>query len=491
MNSKDKQGWNFDNSYIKLPSILYSLSVPTPVSKPDLLLFNDDLAKYLGINFKNHDKEYLAQYLTGNMIIEGAQPLAQAYAGHQFGHFTKLGDGRAILLGEHINPEKIRFDIQLKGAGETQYSRRGDGRATLRSMLREYIISEAMHGLRIPTSRSLAVVTTGDEVYREQVHEGAILTRIASSHIRVGTFEYISNFLPVEILKTFQSYVIQRHYPELVDTQNPSIELLKSVMLKQIDLVIDWMRVGFIHGVMNTDNMSIAGETFDYGPCAFMNAYHPNTVFSSIDTQGRYAFGNQARIAHWNITRFAETLIPLIHDNSSEAIQMAEDVLNSFPLIYNERWTRMMMSKIGIALNINSSEEIFELIEKLLAWMIAEKADYTNTFLQLTIKEENFKGIYASDDFKVWYNEWNLVLKKLGINHEMAIETMNYYNPQFIPRNHIVEKILDEVSNDRDFTLFNQTLAALKNPYQYKVEYDFLRNTPTGSDLAYKTYCGT
>ena len=357
MTQQNHIGWNFNNSYIKLLDRLFSKQLPATVPTPRMVYFNDELADTLDLDFSAVSENDKAQLFSGNILPTGAAPIAQAYAGHQFGHFTMLGDGRAILLGEHLTPNNKLFDIQLKGAGQTAYSRRGDGKATLRSMLREFLISEAMHHLGIPTSRSLAVVNTGEKVYREEVHEGAVLTRVMSSHIRVGTFEYISNFLDVATLQEFTNYVIKRHYPELAENANPPLALLKAVMNKQIDLVINWLKVGFIHGVMNTDNMSIAGETFDYGPCAFMNNYHPDTDFSSIDVQGRYAFGKQPGIVQWNLVCLAETLIPLIDKDADKAVKMAQKVINSFPAIYQEKWWQMNGLKLGLTTVSDSAKQ--------------------------------------------------------------------------------------------------------------------------------------
>jgi len=329
--------FNFDNTYLALPGELFTVCPPTPVSQPQLVAFNDSLANELGLSTSNIQPDELADIFSGNVLPEGAASLAQAYSGHQFGHFSRLGDGRALLLGEQITPDGRRYDLQLKGSGPTPYSRRGDGLATLSAMLREYLISEAMHALGIPTTLSLAVVVTGEPVYREQVQPGAVLTRVAKSHIRVGTFEHISQFSSVETLKVFTEYVLKRHYPELLQTENPVLSFLQKVIEKQTDLIVSWMRVGFIHGVMNTDNMAVSGETIDYGPCAFMNAYKPETVFSSIDTGGRYAFGNQPEMALWNLTRLAESLLPLIDTDIKKAIAKAEDVLNSFQHLFEHK----------------------------------------------------------------------------------------------------------------------------------------------------------
>ena len=317
---KDRINWNFDNSYSRLPDVFKENIKPVKVKKPELVLLNQKLARTLNLNFYNIDKNELSALFAGNILPKDSNSIAQAYAGHQFGHFTMLGDGRAVLIGEHLSKSNVRYDIQFKGSGKTAFSRNGDGRAALGPMLREYIISEAMDGLKIPTTRSLAVVKTGEDVIRETSLPGAILTRVASSHIRVGTFQYIAARQNKKELQILLDYVINRHYPSLEDSQNKSIELLKTVLEKQIDLVVNWMRVGFIHGVMNTDNMSISGETIDYGPCAFMDIYDPKTVFSSIDQMGRYAYCNQPIITKWNLARFAECLVPMINKDKDKAV---------------------------------------------------------------------------------------------------------------------------------------------------------------------------
>ena len=332
-----KIGWHFDNSYSKLPNTMLSKLSPVPVKAPKLAILNHSLSKELGLNFSNTSDENLASMFAGNLLPEGSDTIAQAYAGHQFGYFTMLGDGRAIVIGEHISKNNKRFDIQFKGSGKTPFSRNGDGRAALGPMLREYIISEAMHGLNIPTTRSLAVVKTGEDVIRETPLPGAILTRVAASHIRVGTFQYMTATEDEKNLKTLADYTIDRHYPNIKNSNTTALDLLKIVIEKQTKLVTDWMRVGFIHGVMNTDNMTISGETIDYGPCAFMDVYDPETVFSSIDQHGRYAYFNQPGITKWNLARFAETLIPLINDNKDKAIEIATETINSFAGLYKKK----------------------------------------------------------------------------------------------------------------------------------------------------------
>jgi serine/tyrosine/threonine adenylyltransferase len=341
-------GWHFDNSYSRLPKTFKEDIKPAPVSLPEILILNEDLAKNLDLDFSNITKDNLSQILSGNILPKGSSSIAQAYAGHQFGHFTMLGDGRAVLIGEHLTKNNERFDIQFKGSGRTPFSRSGDGRAVLGPMLREYLISEAMHSLKIPTTRSLAVVKTGEDVVREQISKGAILTRVALGHVRVGTFQYIAAKQNVNDLEILTNYTIEKYYPNIKSSKNKALDLLNVLIEKQTQLVINWMRVGFIHGVMNTDNMSISGETIDYGPCAFMDSYNPKTVFSSIDQLGRYAYDNQPKITKWNLTRFAECLIPLISKNEDEAIKLATEALDKFEKIYETKWLNMMRDKLGL-----------------------------------------------------------------------------------------------------------------------------------------------
>ena len=340
--------WNFDNSYSKLPESFKEDIKPVKVKKPELILLNENLAKEIDLNFSNINKTELSALFSGNLLPNDSNAIAQAYAGHQFGHFTMLGDGRAILIGEHLSKKKIRYDIQFKGSGKTTFSRNGDGRAALGPMLREYIISESMHNLNIPTTRSLAVTKTGEDIVREENLSGAILTRVASSHVRVGTFQYIAARNDKDELKILLDYVIKRHFPIIEESKDKAIKFLKNVLQKQVELVVNWMRVGFIHGVMNTDNMSISGETIDYGPCAFMDVYDPKKVFSSIDKLGRYAYCNQPVITKWNLSRLAESLIPLIDKDQKKAIKMATEVINSFEKIYEEKWLNMMRDKLGL-----------------------------------------------------------------------------------------------------------------------------------------------
>jgi uncharacterized protein YdiU (UPF0061 family) len=466
-------------SYLSLPEAFYSEVLPEAAPKPQVLLWNQPLASLLGLDQLSEIQRQ--EIFSGNHLPEGARPLAQAYAGHQFGHFTMLGDGRAVLLTER-QTEQGRLDVQLKGSGRTPYSRNGDGRATLKSMLREHLISEAMFYLGIPTSRSLAVVKTGLPVYRETPQEGAVLTRIASSHLRVGTFEYARYLAQPEDLSSLFQYAAQRHDPHVLNAAVPALGFLESVMQRQLTLIVHWMRVGFIHGVMNTDNMGIAGETFDYGPCAFMNAYHPDTVFSSIDTQGRYAFGNQPIIARWNLAGLAMALLPLIHEDSETAAQMAKQVLDNFMPQYRSEYLKMMGHKLGLA---EQQAEDVALIENLADWMQAAKADYTNTFLVLSGDlPEN--GLWASEAFVSWKAQWRMRCGQAG--PDLALMRKN--NPLVIPRNHQVEQALDmAVSGDWD--VFNQLLAVLSQPYIAAADLGTYQQPPTQGDAGFQTFCGT
>lgn len=481
--------WNFDNTYSLLPETLFKEVLPTAVDKPRIAVFNFNLAHDLGLADLNPNNETLAQILAGNSIPTESKPIAQAYAGHQFGHFTMLGDGRAILLGEQITPNNQRVDIQLKGSGITPFSRRGDGRATLKAMLREYLISEAMFHLGIPTSRSLAVTTTGEAVYREDINMGAVLTRVASSHIRVGTFEYASRFCEKTVLEKLVEYSIKRHYPELIDAYNPALALLNKVMEKQVDLIVEWLRVGFIHGVMNTDNMSVSGETFDYGPCAFMNRYHPQTVFSSIDSNGRYAFMNQPNIGLWNLARFAEALLPIIDENPDKAIEKAKAILNDYPRLYENKYQQMMLRKLGL---LTSKADDKQLITRLLEWMTKNEADYTNTFIQLSQPDFSDDEIYENEDFVTWKMDWQKRLKQEEYSQEIAFELMRKNNPAFIPRNHKVEEALNEVHNEGSLTSFMSFLKVIADPYNYKISQKEYQTPPKATaERLYQTFCGT
>ena len=478
-------GWHFDNSYSKLSKTFKEDIKPTPVHEPELVILNEELAKNLNLNFSGIDKKKLAEIFSGNSLPDGTNSIAQAYAGHQFGHFTMLGDGRAVLLGEHLVNKNQRFDIQFKGSGRTSFSRGGDGRAALGPMLREYIISEAINALKIPTTRSLAVVKTGEKVVRENLLNGAILTRVASSHIRVGTFQYIAATQNQEDLNTLINYTIDRHYPEIQSSKNKALDLLGLVMERQCQLVINWMRVGFIHGVMNTDNMAISGETIDYGPCAFMDQYDPKTVFSSIDKFGRYAFSNQPPITKWNLARFAECLIPLIDKNEDTAIKLATDLIDNFQNIYEEKWLNMMRDKLGL---FGEDKNDLTLINKLLDWMKNNNADYTNTFCHLMgVKIDD--EVYINDDFKSWTNEWEKRLK-LNNSSEKHLELMKKTNPVVIPRNQKVEEALADADKGNLETM-NKLLKVLSNPYSDQENINEFQKPATIGNEKYQTFCGT
>lgn len=488
MRAMAKYGWNFDNSYRRLPQFFYSEQKPTTVSSPQIVMFNGHLAKELGLDAEHLNSDDGASFFSGNQLPEGAEPLAQAYAGHQFGYFTMLGDGRAILLGEQITPDGKRFDIQLKGSGRTPYSRGGDGRAALGPMLREYLISEAMNALGIPTTRSLAVVTTGDPVYRETVLPGAILTRVASSHLRVGTFEYAAHWGKNSELIQLTDYAIQRHDPDLVNQEERYLLFLYRVIERQARLVAKWQLVGFIHGVMNTDNMTISGETIDYGPCAFMDVYDPATVFSSIDHQGRYAYGNQPGIGQWNLTRFAETLLPLLHEEQDQAIELAKKALGHYADEYYRHWLNGMRAKLGL-FHTKSQDE--KLIKTLLYLMEKYKADYTNTFKALTFERFDNMELFQSSEFRDWHQEWK---KRLCEEEKPATDVqslMKKHNPAVIPRNHRVEEALEAAVEKEDFSVMQKLLDLLSDPYAYTPEQEEYSTLPDPSHYPYKTYCGT
>jgi protein adenylyltransferase len=481
-------GFNFDNSYITLSQNLYRLTEPEAISNPALLILNEQLAAELGLNTSDISDDDLAALFSGQNLPEGAQTISQAYAGHQFGNFTNLGDGRAHLLGEHVTPAGQRVDIQFKGSGRTPYSRRGDGRAALGPMLREYIISEALYALGLPTTRSLAVTTTGEAVFRQTVSAGAVLTRVASSHIRVGTFQYLAADGDLKGVKQLADYVINRHYSHLEKLQNPYLELLKEVMSRQIQLVTDWMRVGFIHGVMNTDNMAISGETIDYGPCAFMDVYDPETVFSSIDVYGRYAFSNQSRMAQWNLARFAETMLPLIDEDEAKAIEQAEEIINSFGSQFEASWQTMMNAKLGLT---QMQPDDKKLVENLLNWMKSVSADYTNTFADLTYETLNDNEIYQSEAFSHWYQQFKERQKSEKLSQGTSVELMKKNNPVYIPRNHQVEMALNTAENNRDISEFLELLDVVKQPYCRRSACDDYMHPPTTDQIVKYTYCGT
>lgn len=487
---KDKlgAGWNLDNSYARLPQTFYTSQGAVPVQSPELVILNENLAASLGLNAETLNSKEGAAIFAGNEIPPGAEPLAQAYAGHQFGNFNMLGDGRALLLGEQITPRGERVDIQLKGSGRTPYSRGGDGRAAIGPMLREYIISEAMEALGIPTTRSLAVVTTGESIFRETERPGAILTRVASSHIRVATFQYAARWGTVDELRALADYTLERHFPDIPLDHNRYLNFLGEVIKRQASLIAKWQNVGFIHGVMNTDNMAISGETIDYGPCAFMDAYNPATVFSSIDTQGRYAYGNQPYIAGWNLARLAETLLPLLHENEDVAIQIAQDAISQFSEQYHQEWVSGMRAKLGF---LTEEDEDETLIKDLLELMEKQSADFTNTFLALTFNKWENSNLNEAAEFAEWNERWTARLGRQSESKEAVEQLMMSSNPAIIPRNHRVEEALERAETDGDYRVMNQLLAVLRKPYAHTPEQEEYATLPTTCDPSYRTFCGT
>ncbi|MUV37667.1 UPF0061 protein [Lentibacillus sp. JNUCC-1] len=485
--TKQQRNWHLADSYTQLPHIFYKPTNPTPVKAPKLLIFNEELAAWLGLDTDFLRSDQGIDVLAGNAVPEGANPIAQAYTGHQFGMFTMLGDGRAVLLGEHNTPQHERVDIQLKGAGRTNYSRGGDGRAALGPMLREYMISEAMHGLGVPTTRSLAVVSTGEPIMRETPLTGAVLTRVAKSHLRVGTFQYAARFGSFDDVKALADYAIDRHYPELNNKLHPYLSFFQEVIKEQASLVAKWQLVGFIHGVMNTDNMAISGETIDYGPCAFMDTYDPRIVFSSIDVQGRYAYSNQPPIAHWNLARLGEAMLSLIDEDEDQAVKQVEKELEAFPRLFNDHWMNGMRAKLGL---FNEEPEDDSLITSLLDIMKTHKADYTNTFLGLTYDKLDDATIFSTDDFRKWHKRWLRRVEKQHETDEERKDLMRCNNPAVIPRNHRVEEALTAAVDNDDLTLVEELLHLMKDPYAHTDEQIEYAKAPI-PEGPYTTYCGT
>jgi uncharacterized protein YdiU (UPF0061 family) len=486
----------FDNTYARLPDRFFARVTPTPVAKPKLIRLNQELALHLGF-----DSDWLAspegvETLAGKRIPREADPIAMAYAGHQFGHFVpQLGDGRAILLGEVADRDGARRDVQLKGSGRTPFSRGGDGRAALGPVLREYVISEAMAALGIPTTRSLAAVATGETVVREQYLPGAVLTRVASSHVRVGTFQFFAARHDVEGLRLLSDYVIGRHYPDLIEGENRYRGLLKAVMERQASLVARWLLIGFIHGVMNTDNMSIAGETIDYGPCAFMDAYDPATVFSSIDQQGRYAYGNQPRIALWNLTQLAEALLPLLSDDVEKAVEEANQVLDGFPSLFQNTYQTGLSRKLGL---LTEKEKDMELARDLLQVMRDNQADFTLTFRRLgaaatdSSADESVRNLFVNPQaYDAWAQRWRerLVLEPQDAATRQA--AMQAVNPAFIPRNHRVEAMIKAAVEREDFAPFEELLQVLARPYEDQPTFAAYEEPPEPHERVHATFCGT
>lgn len=483
----------FDNTYARLPDRFYARLAPEPVERPSLVKLNRALAEQIGL-----DPDALAAprgvaVLAGNQVPPGADPLAMAYAGHQFGHFVpQLGDGRAILLGEILTPGGDRLDIQLKGSGRTPFSRAGDGRAWLGPVLREYIVSEAMHALGIPTTRSLAAVTTGEQVYRESPLPGAVLTRVARSHVRIGTFEYFLARNDVEALRHLADYVIDRHYPEAAGEANPYRSLLERVMVRQARLVARWLGVGFIHGVMNTDNMSIAGETIDYGPCAFMDAYHPDTVYSSIDHGGRYAYGSQPRIAHWNLASLAQALLPILSADQDEALRMAQSAIDDFPQSFEVAYLEQFRAKLGLS---EAWPDDAELVNELLEIMVDADADFTNGFRALceaAAGDECRARSELGDSPRLdgWLTRWRARLAAESAQVRERASRMRLVNPAVIPRNHRVEAALT-AAVDGDLAPLERLLDVLSEPWHIAPSDAEFTRPPEPHEVVRQTFCGT
>jgi serine/tyrosine/threonine adenylyltransferase len=480
-------GWHLEHTYAALPQLFYSSAAPAPVREPRLVAFNRPLARMLGLEPEALEGPEGAAIFAGNAVPEGGRPIAQAYAGHQYGHFTTLGDGRAILLGEQITPSGDRLDIQLKGAGQTRFSRRGDGRAALGPMLREYIISEAMYALGIPTTRSLAVAKTGEPVYRETMLDGAVLTRVAASHIRVGTMEWAAAHNDLEAIRALADYTRRRHYPDLADSPEPHIALFDAILERQARLIVRWQLVGFIHGVMNTDNMALSGETIDYGPCAFMDRYDPATVFSSIDHGGRYAYGNQPLIAQWNLARLAEAMLPLFDRDADRAAERATAALDRFPVLFEQHWLDGMRAKLGL---FTQEDEDKALIDDLLAWMRRRSADFTNTFRSLT----SLRQVFGVDpEAEAWHGRLAARRSRQPQSPTEAEGLMRRHNPAFIPRNHNVEEALAAATSADDYSVMERLLEVLATPYDHERDLPqfSMPSAPSSGAQPYRTFCGT
>ena len=481
-------GWRLEHTYAALPELFHARVAPTPVRDPKFVIFNADLAGALGLDVQVLDSPAGAAIFGGNVLPEGARPLAQAYAGHQFGHFTPLGDGRAILLGEQITLDGHRVDVQLKGAGPTPYSRRGDGRAALGPMLRELVVSEAMHALGIPTSRSLAVVSNGEPVYRERPLPGAVLTRVAASHLRVGTFEWAAAHRDPAALIALADYTVCRHYPEVAGVDRPYLALFDAVAEHQAALIAQWQLVGFIHGVMNTDNMALSGETLDYGPCAFMDTYDPATVFSSIDAQGRYAYVNQPAIAQWNLARLAEAMLPLFDADQARGIEVANASIARFDARFQHHWLTGMRAKLGL---FTADPDDAALVAALLTWMQSTRADFTNTFRMLCTAGAADELAQADAVFRAWHRQWQTRIERQPQSPAEAVAQMQRSNPAVVPRNHKVEEALAAATDEGDLGPVERLMAALANPYDHTRSRPEFSSPPPPGGHPYRTFCGT
>ena len=486
--------FKFDNSFAKNMEGFFSYCEAESAKDPKWLEFNHGLADELGLDSVELNSETGLAIFSGNIAPEGSQPIAQAYAGHQFGGFSpRLGDGRALLLGEVIDTRKRRRDIQLKGSGRTPFSRGGDGKAAVGPVLREYLIGEAMHALAIPTTRALAAVTTGNDVYRETILPGAILTRVAASHIRVGTFQYAAARRDKDKIRQLADYSIERHYPDIAYADNPYLAFFSSVMDVQASLIARWMSIGFIHGVMNTDNMTISGETIDYGPCAFMDNYSSSTVFSSIDHGGRYAYANQPEILVWNLTRLAEALIPLVDTKQEKAIELLTEAITCIQPLYESYWLKEMRTKIGLSTEDPSDSQ---LINDLLKIMEKGNADFTLVFRRLSQvlrgDSEGVKQLFQNPfDFEHWEKRWWNRFEQEGVSGETSAQVMDNVNPIYIPRNHKVEEALSTAVETKDLIPFKKLLNAITHPFDEVSENEDYAEPAPPSDIPYRTFCGT
>lgn len=487
----------FDNSYAQLPERFYTRQLPTPVNKPGPIRVNSELALELGI-----DPLWLAspagiETIAGNRVPVGADPIATAYAGHQFGGWNpQLGDGRAVLLGELLASNGQRYDLQLKGSGPTHWSRGGDGRAPIGPVLREYILSEAMAVLGVPTTRALAAVTTGERVMREDPQPGAVLARVAKSHIRIGTFQFFASRRDTAALQLLADHVIARHYPDAATTENPYLALLDNVIAAQAKLIAHWQLLGFIHGVMNTDNMLLSGETVDYGPCAFMDEFNPDKVFSSIDHGGRYAYRNQPAMAHWNLANLAQALLPLIHDEEEQAVTLAQASVNAFQQIFLQDHQEGMAKKLGLSQSLDGDKE---LAQEVLTLMAGEEADFTLTFRRLAdLAHNNGSGensvgkLYEfAESFEPWLSRWRERIALESVDALQRQAAMYAANPVFIPRNHLVEEVIQACLYEQDFSLFHQLVDTLASPHVYREELQRYARPPQADEVVRQTFCGT
>ncbi len=484
------------NSYARLPEHFFARLEPVPVARPRLIQLNQGLAAQLGLELSGLDADGAAALFAGNRLPPGAEPIAMAYAGHQFGHFVpQLGDGRAILLGEVRDLDGVRRDLQLKGSGRTPFSRNGDGRAPMGPVLREYLVSEAMHALGVAATRALAAVASGESVHRVQRLPGAILTRVAASHVRVGTFQYFAARGDVDATRRLADYVIERHYPDCRAARSPYLALLRAATARQSRLIASWMHVGFVHGVMNTDNMSIAGETIDFGPCAFMDAYDPATVFSSIDTFGRYAYASQPLIAQWNLARFAETLLPLLDPVPARAAELAEEAVAGFAAGFAEHWLAGMRTKLGL---FSAESGDLALVRQLFDAMQRNRADFTLTFRRLCDAAVNEQAdadlhvLFANpSEYADWAATWRSRLAREPRAPEVRTERMRRANPAFIPRNHRVEQVIQAAVEREDFGPFVELLLVLSRPYEDQAGFEAYAEAPQADERVLRTFCGT